>query len=78
MLTLILKNIPKGLLLRLKVSAEKNHRSLNSEILTRLESEFAAPVVDFEILAGRLHAFTARLPRTDHGKISRYKQQGRT
>lgn len=77
MLTLTLKNIPQDLHLRLKTSAEKNRRSLNSEILTRLESDFAAPSIDPEIHAGRLHAFTARLPRTEHKKVDRYKRQGR-
>ena len=77
MLNLTLKNIPRDLHLRLKASAEKNRRSLNSEILTRLESAFAAPPVDPEIHAARLHAFTTRLPRVEHAKIDRYKRQGR-
>jgi hypothetical protein len=77
MLTLTLKNIPKDLHLRLKASAETNRRSLNSEILTRLESDFAAPPVGPEIHAGRLHAFTAGLPRVEHRKIDGYKRQGR-
>ena len=77
MLTLKLKNIPKTLYLRLKTGAEKNRRSLNSEILTRLESDFAAPLIDSELLAGRLHAFTARLPRAENRRIGHYKRQGR-
>ena len=77
MLNLTLKNIPKDLHLRLKASAEKNRRSLNSEILTRLESDFAAPPVDPGMHAARLHAFTARLPRVEHAKVDRYKRQGR-
>ena len=77
MLTLTLKNIPKDLHLRLKASAESNRRSLNSEILTRLESDFAAPPVDPEVHAGRLHAFTARLPNIEHRKVDHYKRQGR-
>ena len=51
MLNLTLKNIPRELHARLKASAEKNRRSLNSEILVRLESDFAAPVVDAGALA---------------------------
>ena len=77
MLTLTLKNIPQDLHARLKESAQKNRRSLNSEILTRLESDFAVPPVDPEVHAGRLHAFTARLPRIEHRKVDRYKRQGR-
>lgn len=77
MLNLTLKNIPKDLHARLRESAEKNRRSLNSEILARLESDFAAPVVDAEAHARGLRAFVARLPRADHAKVTRYKRQGR-
>ncbi len=77
MLTLTLKNIPKELHAQLKESAEKHRRSLNSEILVRLESDFAAPAVDAETLARTLKAFTARLPRVEHARVTRYKRQGR-
>jgi F420-0:gamma-glutamyl ligase-like protein len=77
MLSLTLKNIPRELHARLRESAEKNRRSLNSEILARLESEFAAPVVDAQAHARVLRAFVARLPRVDHSKVGRYKRQGR-
>ena len=43
MLNLTLKNIPKDLHARLRESAEKNRRSLNSEILARLESDSRRP-----------------------------------
>ena len=77
MLNLTLKNIPRELHARLKASAEKNRRSLNSEILVRLESDFAAPVVDAGALASELKAFTAKRPRVEHARVSRYKLQGR-
>jgi F420-0:gamma-glutamyl ligase-like protein len=77
MLTLTLKNIPQHLHALLKESAEKNRRSLNSEILVRLENDFAAPVVDPEAYMRELKAFTARLPRVEHAKVTRYKRQGR-
>ena len=77
MLTLTLKNIPQDLHAMLKKSAEKNRRSLNSEILLRLESDFAAPTVDPGAYAKELKAFTARLPRVEHAKVTRYKRQGR-
>lgn len=77
MLNLTLKNIPKELHARLRESAEKNRRSLNSEILARLEAEFAAPVVDAEVEVRALRAFVARLPKADHTKVTRYKRQGR-
>lgn len=77
MLNLTLKNIPKDLHVRLRESAERNRRSLNSEILARLESEFAAPVVDAEAHARALRVFVAKLPRADHARVTRYKRQGR-
>jgi antitoxin FitA len=76
-LNLTLKNIPKELHALLKESAERNRRSLNSEILVRLESDFAAPAVDPEAQARALKAFAAHLPRVEHAKVSRYKRQGR-
>lgn len=77
MLNLTLKNIPEDLHAQLKESAEKNRRSLNSEILVRLESEFTAPIVGTEAQAQALKAFTAKLPRVEHAKVGRYKRQGR-
>ncbi|MGH9198850.1 MAG: FitA-like ribbon-helix-helix domain-containing protein [Acidimicrobiia bacterium] len=77
MLTLTLKNIPEQLHAMLKESAEKNRRSLNSEILARLERDLAAPTVDPEAHAKELRAFTASLPRVEHARVRRYKPQGR-
>ncbi len=77
MLTLTLKNIPRDLHVMLKQSAERNRRSLNSEILVRLESDFAAPAVDPEAYAKELKIFAARLPRVQHARVDRYKRQGR-
>ena len=77
MLTLTLKNIPERLHATLKKSAQTNHRSLNSEILARLEKDLAAPTVDPEALARQLRAFTTRLPRVEHRRVGRYKGQGR-
>ncbi len=77
MATLTLKNIPDRLHALLKESAERNRRSLNSEILSRLEAEFLAPRVDPDRMARELKAFTDRLPYLDHSLVDRYKRQGR-
>jgi plasmid stability protein len=77
MLNLTLKNIPEELHAMLREAAGKNRRSLNSEILLRLESDFEAPVVDVEAHARAQRAFVARLPRADHAKVARYKRKGR-
>jgi predicted HicB family RNase H-like nuclease len=77
MLTLTLKNIPEYLHAMLKESAERNRRSLNSEILARLERELAAPTIDPRAHAKELKTFTARLPKVEHARARRYKRQGR-
>lgn len=76
MLTLTLKNIPVHLHAKLKASAEKNRRSLNSEILARLEREISAPKADRTKLARELKAFTGRLPYVDHRIGDRFKRKG--
>ena len=78
MANLTLKNIPDELHAKLKDSAERNRRSLNSEILVLLESAFAAPVVDVRAHARRLKAFTDSQVPVEHSLIDRFKRQGRT
>ena len=78
--TLTLKNIPDGLHARLKASAQRNRRSLNSEILFRLEKDIqdiSQSVLDPVVHAETLRAFAARLPRVAHQHVTRYKRQGR-
>jgi plasmid stability protein len=75
--TLTLKNIPDDLHARLKASAEQNRRSLNSEILSRLEQDVRRPVLDPETHLARLRAFTSRFPRVDDRQTTRYKRKGR-
>jgi antitoxin FitA len=75
--TLTLKNIPDDLHALLKESAERNRRSLNSEILMRLESAFTAPIVDVRAHGRELKAFTDAQPMTDHKLVDRYKRHGR-
>ena len=75
MLNLTLKNIPKEVHAMLKESAEKNRRSLNSEILARLERDVSAPKIDRTKLARELRAFTDRLPAVDHRIGDRHKRR---
>jgi hypothetical protein len=76
MLTLTLKNIPRALHARLKNSAEKNRRSLNSEILARLEQDISVPKVNRTRLAHELKTFTDQLPYVDHKIGDRHKRKG--
>jgi hypothetical protein len=77
MATLTLKNIPEELHALLKESAERNRRSLNSEILIRLESAFTAPVVDAREQVRQMKAFTDGQTPMDLSRFSRYKRYGR-
>jgi hypothetical protein len=76
-MTITLKNIPSALHARLKASAARNRRSLNSEILARLEND---PLIarTGEAFSRDLAAFTASLPRLDYRLVDRLKRQGRT
>jgi plasmid stability protein len=77
MLNLTLKNVPPGLHARLKASAQANRRSLNREILARLEAELDAPSVDVAAELRALEDFVAALPRVDHDRVTRYRGTGR-
>src|SRR5947207_13568122 len=71
-----LKNIPVHLHAKLKESAERKRRSHNSEILTRLERDVAAPKIGRGKLARELKVFTNKLPYVDHRIGDRYKRKG--
>lgn len=77
MLTLTLKNLSPELHARLKSLAERNRRSLNSEILVQLEMAVAAPRIDSARHAPELEAFVGSFPRVDHAAIGRFKREGR-
>lgn len=76
-LNLTLKNIPVELHARLKASAEANRRSLNREILARLEAHLEAPVVDVAAELRALEDFVKSLPPVDHARVTRYRNAGR-
>ncbi len=76
---LTLKNIPEELYLRLKESAARHRRSLNSEILASLEKTFRSTSVDPEELLARIDALHRRIdlpPLTDEF-LKRAKSEGR-
>jgi plasmid stability protein len=77
MLNLTLKNMPPDLHARLKASAVANRRSLNREILARLEAQLEAPPVDVAAELRALEEWVASLPRVDHGRVGQYRSTGR-
>ena len=76
-MTITLKSIPPALHARLRESAVRNRRSLNSEILARLEADVSRPARDPESYSADLRAFTRALPKLDARLITRFKHAGR-
>ncbi len=74
---LTLKKIPAALHARLKRSAERHRRSLNSEILARLEAGVSQKSVDPDAYSANLRAFTAALPKVNHRLMAAFKSRGR-
>ena len=79
MASLTLKGMPDGLLKRLRGVAEINRRSLNREVLERLERSLESRRVDPETLLARADALRQRLALKplDDASILRAKRAGR-
>ena len=79
MANLALRGIPNGMYHTLKEAAKRNHRSLNGEILTRLEASIRPTATDSEVILTRVAARTARLrvPQLDDRLLSELKDTGR-
>ncbi|HMN79109.1 MAG TPA: Arc family DNA-binding protein [Burkholderiaceae bacterium] len=77
--TLTLKAIPDEVYQRLKESAAVNHRSLNSEIIARLEAQLLPHRVPAAEHLAAIRATRARLSKAsfDHADIDRFKRRGR-
>lgn len=75
---LTLKGVPDEVYERLKASASVNHRSLNSEIIARLEAQLLPRRSAAEQLAA-IRATRSRLTKAafDHKVIDRAKREGR-
>ena len=71
MATLTLKNIPHRLHRRLKASARRNRRSLNGEILARLERQLTAGRRRPASQAKAVAALAARVRRLERGQRKR-------
>ena len=80
MASLTLKGMPDSLLKRLRQLAEANRRSLNREVIDRLERSIAGRRVDPDALLARLDALRARmdLKPLDDLTIRKAKRMGRT
>jgi len=63
----------------LKRAAQRSHRSLNGEILARLEASLGTSTVDVEVLLGRIRERRTRssVPDLDAGELRALKELGR-
>jgi antitoxin FitA len=77
--TLTLKNIPDDVYIRLKTSAESNRRSLNSEVIVRLEEVLMPVKVSPRERLARIDKLRGSLGkiRINEKEINGFKQQGR-
>jgi len=62
---------------KIKRSAERHRRSLNSEILARLEAGASQLSRDPDAYSRDLRAFTAALPKINHRLVPSLKSRGR-
>lgn len=76
---LTLKGVPDEVYDRLKESAAVNHRSLNSEIIARLQAQVLPRRACAEEHLAAIRAVRGRLARAkfDHGDVDRFKREGR-
>jgi plasmid stability protein len=76
---LSVKNLPKDVHRRLKERARRNHRSLNSEVISCLADAVTPERVDPDEAAARIRALRARIrgPAPTDEEIARLKGEGR-
>jgi hypothetical protein len=77
--TFTVKNIPPNLYKKLKKSAERNRRSINSEIIVCIEKSVQSQTIDFDKVltkARKLRALTQAAPITDD-ELRQAKEDGR-
>jgi hypothetical protein len=76
---LTLKNLRAPLLDGLRAAAERNRRSLNSEVIHRLEASLGSNAVDSESLLGLARTIRerARMPYLTDEALRRARDEGR-
>jgi antitoxin FitA len=79
MASLTIKGIPEPLLNRLRRSAEQHRRSLNSEVLYRLERSVGSTPVEPEVVLERIRKLRQRaaLPPLTEELLERAAEEGR-
>lgn len=79
MANVTIKNIPDPLHERLKEAAARSRRSLNAEVILRLEQSLGTRPVDAEALLARVRAVreSAPLPYLTDEALRRAREEGR-
>ena len=78
--SLTIKGLPDEIYMGLKASAEKNHRSLNSEVIVSLRRSFVGsrpPAEEVIDSLRRWHRKLASLPKLKTRDVARARSQGR-
>ncbi|MFQ5743647.1 MAG: Arc family DNA-binding protein [Acidobacteriota bacterium] len=77
--SLTIRDIPEEVLESLRERAQRNHRSLNGELLTLLETYALAPSVEPREFVEEVREIQQRyaVPRVDHAEIDSLKRRGR-
>jgi hypothetical protein len=77
--SLTVKGLPEDVIESLRRSAQRNRRSLNSEILYRLEQSVQHRVAEPEAILARIRELRARrpLPELTDDELRRMKDAGR-
>jgi plasmid stability protein len=80
MRSLTIKNVPPGLLRRLKARAAVNRRSLNLEVIATLEAVTGTSIIDPEAFLGRAREIRTRTTkgfRLTDATLAKLKRAGR-
>ncbi|MBM3333333.1 Arc family DNA-binding protein [Candidatus Sumerlaeota bacterium] len=79
MIALTIKNVPDGLYKSLKESAKADHRSINREVIARLEQVLSAKRIDPETLVARIKTLNQQVrgPRLTDRVLRQAKEKGR-
>jgi plasmid stability protein len=80
MATLTIKGIPEPLHERIRESADMNHRSINSEVIARLEASLGSPRPDRAEMLERMREVRSRHggPRLTEAWLRETKDAGRS
>ena len=69
--TITVKNIPDAIHLALKQAAETSHRSLNGEVIARLEQSLLSPAEQPTLHIARAHALRQSLGKISPAKLAK-------